>query len=297
VNRRVLTSRREVLSGLAAGLLAGSARAAPENNAAEALALLEQQSGGRIGLAALDGGSGARLERRSDERFAMCSTFKLMLAAALLARADAGSADLKKAIAYTRAELLPNSPVTQAHASAGALPLATLLQAVVEVSDNTAANLLLAQIGGPAGYTQYLRSLGDSSTRLDRNELTLNSNLPGDPRDTTTPAAMLQNLRSVLTGNALSSPAREQLLGWMRSCRTGRDRLRAYIPAGWRAGDKTGTGDNGAVNDLAIFWPPRRAPILVACYLSGSTRTTQQLSGVQARIGAVVSSEFSRHAR
>jgi beta-lactamase class A len=218
----------------------------------------------------------------------MCSTFKLMLAAAILSRVDAGALNLNGLLHYTREQLLPNSPVTSAHVAAGALSLSALAQAAVEDSDNTAANCLLGLTGGPAGYTHYLRGLGDTRTRLDRNEPGLNSNLPSDPRDTTTPAAMLADMHKVLLGAVLAQRSRTSLLSWMKNCRTGGGRLRAHLPAGWQAGDKTGTGERGAVNDLAIFWPPARAPILIACYLSESARPTDDLSPIHARIGALV---------
>lgn len=280
------------LAGLVLAARSSGLRAAADIDLGAEVAGIEHGTGGRLGLAALDVGSGRHLGHRADERFAMCSTFKLMLAAAVLSRIDSGSLRADRRIAYTEKDLLAHSPLTSARVGEGALALETLAQAVVEVSDNTAANLLLALIGGPAGYTGYLRRLGDPVTRLDRIELALNSNLAGDPRDTTTPAAMLLDMRKTLTGGALAAASRERLLGWMRNCATGRARLRAGLPAGWQAGDKTGTGDRGAVNDLAIFWPPARAPMLVACYLSDSAGTAAQLDGAQAAVGALVRRAF-----
>ncbi|MBS0393257.1 MAG: class A beta-lactamase [Proteobacteria bacterium] len=283
-------SRRAVLLGLTAGLLgpaaAGSAEAV--DGRWVAIADLEREVGGRIGLAALDTGNGRRLSHRADERFAMCSTFKLMLAAAALAQVDDGRLSLGQAIAYARSDLLPNSPACEAQASRGWLSLEEMLEAAVTVSDNTAANRLLPLVGGPPGLTAYLRALGDGRTRLDRTELELNSNAPGDPRDTTTPNAMVADLRSVLLGQRLAPASRARLVGWMRACRTGRDRLRARLPRGWEAGDKTGTGPRGAVNDVAILYPPGRAPLLVACYLTGSPAPAGELSAVHAKVGALV---------
>jgi beta-lactamase class A len=287
--------RRRLLAALGAALATARTPATtPSTDAALVqLSSLEQEIGGRIGLAALDTGSGVDLGHRADERFAMCSTFKLMLAAAVLARVDAGELHLDQTVRYGRADLLSTSPVSAAHVESGALSIEALAQAVVEVSDNTAANQLLALIGGPPGYTSYVRSIGDTHTRLDRIELALNSNLPGDARDTTLPSAMLADMTRTLTGNALSAASRERLLQWMKNCQTGRERLRAQLPAGWEAGDKTGTGARGAVNDLAILWPPKRAPILIACYLTGSERPTESLNGVHARIGALVARTLS----
>jgi len=238
----------------------------------------------------LDTANGHRLSHRADERFAMCSTFKLMLAAAILSRVDSGSLQLGQPVSFARADILPTSPMGEAHPDGGSEPLSGMLQSLIESSDNTAANRLLTLIGGPAGYTAYLRSIGDPVTRLDRMELDLNSNLPGDARDITTPHAMLEDMRRVLLGNRLSSGSRERLCQWMRDCKTGHDRLRARLPGGWEAGDKTGTGVRGAVNDLAIFFPPGRPPILIACYLSESAASREVLNSAHARIGSLVAS-------
>ena len=260
---------------------------------ADRVSAIERETGGRIGVAALDTETGVHITHRADERFAMCSTFKLMLAAAVLSCVDSGAIRLSQRLRYTADIMLSNSPITAAHLQEGALPVGMLAQPVVEVSDNTAANLLLELIGGPVGYTAYLRSLGDELTRLDRVELDLNSNLPSDPRDTTTPAAMLADMNKSLVGNSLAMHSRRKLLDWMRDCRTGRERLRAGVPTSWSAGDKTGTGGRGAVNDLAIFWPPNRRPILVACYQSDSNRSSDVLSTVHARIGAILASALT----
>jgi beta-lactamase class A len=287
-NRRVF-----VLAGLS--LLADGARlpvlAAPDVSAA--LAKLEARLGGRIGLAALDIGNGKSLSFRGDERFAMCSSFKWVLAAAILARVEQGQLSLDRFIAYDAHALLPHSPVTGAHLKQGGMTIGGLCAGMIAISDNGAANLLLKQVGGPAGYTTYLRKLSDTVTRLDRNEPTLNSNLPGDPRDTTTPNAMIGTMRRILTGDALKPASRETLLDWMRHCETGGQRLRAGLPPGWTEGDKTGTGSRGAAVDNAIVWPPRRKPILIAAYLSGSDKPVAALESAFAEIGRLVASSFA----
>jgi len=257
------------------------------------LLAMETQVGGRIGLAALDTGTGKRLSYRGEERFAMCSTFKWMLAAAVLARRDHGGDDLERRLNFGAGDLLPHSPVTAAHAAEGSLTIGELCRAVVETSDNTAANALLKFIGGPSGLTRYLRAIGDRTTRLDREELALNSNLPGDPRDTTTPTAMIATMRTLLVGEALSANSRQQLLGWLENCQTGQHRLRAGLPPAWVVGDKTGTGDKGAVNDSAIAWPPDRPPILIAAYLSGSAAPAEALEATHARLGGLVAEALS----
>lgn len=288
--------RRTFLSGSTATLLLTMIRPGRPAQAAanDELAQLEMQLGGRLGVAAIDTGSGAHLAHRGTERFALCSTFKWLLAAAILARVDRHAASLDERVSFGPHDLLPNSPVTRTAVSKGALPIRTLCEAVIEVSDNTAANALLKTLGGPPALTRYLRGLGDATTRLDRVETSLNSNQPGDPRDTTTPLAMLGTMQTVLLGDALSRDARATLMGWLKNCRTGLHRLRAGLPSDWVVGDKTGTGENGAVNDVAIAWPPGRQPLLIAAYWSESQAAPDDLDAAHARIGAIVAAAFAR---
>ena len=262
----MLLTRRSVLVG-GLGLAAAAPALGAPSSFDQTIAGVESRLGGRIGVAALDTGTGVQLAHRGDERFAMCSTFKWLLAANVLARVDRHQLKLDQTIAFSEKDVLFGSQVTKSHLADGHMTLDDTLMAAVEFSDNTAANLLLAQIGGPSAVTAYLRGIGDSITRLDRTEPELNSNLPGDPRDTTTPNAIVATMKTVLCGDALSSASRERLLGWMKGCRTGLDRLRAGLPVDWVAGDKTGTGFNGPTNDNAIAWPPGRSPILIAAYV------------------------------
>jgi beta-lactamase class A len=186
------------LAAIAFTVVLGRGAAAPQETVpapSDRLAAIEAETGGRLGVAALDSESGRRIEYRASERFAMCSTFKLLLAAAVLARVDAGHESLERRLAYGPADLLDYAPVTKARVAEGGLPVGALCAAAAGVSDNTAANLLLATLGGPEGLTRYARELGDGVTRLDRTEPALNMNAPGDPRDTTTPAAMVANLQ------------------------------------------------------------------------------------------------------
>jgi beta-lactamase class A len=254
-------------------------------------AAIERGIGGRLGVAALDTGTGRRLGYRASELFAMCSTFKLLLAGCILQRVDAGNEDLKRLAPYTEKDLLEYAPVTRAHLQQGAMAVGDLCAAAAEMSDNTAANLLLAQIGGPAGLTKFIRSLGNQVTRLDRIEPDLNSALPGDARDTTSPAAMVDSMEKLLVGDALSTTSRAQLAGWLERSTTGTKRLRAGFPAGWRAGDKTGTGSRGAVGDIGIFWPPRnlnKAPILVAAYVMEGNASADEREQAIAAVGRLV---------
>jgi beta-lactamase class A len=274
----------------AAVLLVQMLQAAPPP--AARLAALEARSGGRLGVMALDTATGRRLGYRAEERFPLCSTFKVLLAGAVLARVEKGQERMDRPIAYTKADLLDYAPVTKARAAEGRMTVEALCAAAVEASDNTAANLLLQTLGGPAGLTAFARGLGDAVTRLDRTEPTLNTALPDDPRDTTTPAAMVESLKAMLLGGGLEPESCQRLEGWMRGCTTGGDRLRAGLPAEWTVGDKTGTGDRGTVNDVAILRPPGRGPILVAAYYTGSRVPLKDRSAVLAEVGRLVAAAF-----
>ncbi|MBK6464930.1 MAG: class A beta-lactamase [Myxococcales bacterium] len=247
-------------------------------------ASIEASVGGRVGVFALDTHSGRALGHRADERFAMCSTFKWVLAAAVLSRVDRKELSLEERVPFGEADLLEYAPVTRKALASGAMSVGDLARAAVTISDNTAANLLLKKVDGPAGLTRFMRSLGDPVTRLDRDEPTLNTNEPGDPRDTTSPRAMVGLMQGLLCGDALSPAGRAQLLDWLRACETGRERLRAGAPADWSVGDKTGTGRRGAANDVAILSPPGRAPVLVAAYLSDGPAPTPTLAAAHADI-------------
>ena len=249
---------------------------------------VERASGGRLGVAVLhpDG----RVDgHRADERFPMCSTFKWLAAAYVLSRVDRGEERLDRRIPFGADALRAHSPVTSLHVGAG-MTLAELCHATVTVSDNAAGNLILASFGGPEGLTRYARSLGDTVTRLDRWEPELNEARPGDPRDTTTPRAMARLLHAHLLGNALSPAGRAQLAGWLEASKTNGQRLRADLPAGWRMGSKTGTGAQGTTNDVGIFWPPGRPPVVVAAYLTASKANEAARNGAIAQVARHVTS-------
>jgi len=264
---------------------------AVSTHASASFASIEERVGGRVGVFAIDTGDGRQLAHRADERFAMCSTFKWVLAAAVLSRVDREELSLSDRVPYGPTDLLEYAPVCRNQLAEGAMTIEALAQAAVTVSDNTAANLLLGKIDGPAGLTSFIRGTGDAVTRLDRNEPNLNENAPGDPRDTTSPRAMASLMRHVLCGDTLSAPSRERLLGWLRACDTGKDRLRAGLPQGWTAGDKTGTGSRGAFNDVAIVWPPGRAPIIIAAYLSDGSADTKTRTKAHADIAGFVAAQ------
>lgn len=261
--------RRNLIQA-AAGLFAGvpAWATAQQKSDGRPWKAIEAASGGRLGVAVLHTADGRVEGQRLDERFPMCSTFKWLAAARVLARVDAGEESLDRRIAYGRDVLLPHSPVTEKHVGEG-MTLGALCEATITVSDNAAANLILGTYGGPAALTRYARSLGDRVSRLDRTEPELNQAAPGDPRDTSSPRAMAGLLRTALLGNALSPKSREQLARWLEATSTNGKRLRADLPAGWRMGSKTGTGARGTTNDVGIFWPPSgAAPIVVAVFLT-----------------------------
>lgn len=290
----MIAARRAVLAGAAALVapLGHRAAAAPAPDAAMArIAAIEQRHGGRLGVAMLDTASGQSVLHRPDERFAMCSTFKLLAAAAVLRRVDAGDERLDRMVPYGAEDLLAYAPVTKTHVGEGGMRLGALCAAAIDWSDNTAANLILRTLGGPAGWTRYVRSLGDAVTRLDRDEPTLNTAIAGDPRDTTSPRAMLDDMRAVLLGTQLSPASRAQLADWLIADRVGGPRLRAGLPASWRVGDKTGSGDNATANTLAILWPPARAPILVAVYYTGGPGSADARNAVHAEIGRLIATQ------
>jgi len=260
------------------------------DGAAARLAALERRHGGRLGVSILDTGNGRRVAHRGDERFLMCSTNKLLAVAAVLARVDRGTERLDRRIVFGREAVLSYAPVTRHHVGAPGMSVAELCRAAITLSDNTAANLLLASLGGPAGATAFARGIGDALTRFDRIEPELNVGGPGDLRDTTTPDAMLASMRKVLLGNVLAEASRGQLLAWLRASVTGTDKLRAGVPAGWTVGDKTGSGFRNETNDVAILMPPQRKPLLVTAYYAGSPADAATRDAVLVDVGRIAAS-------
>jgi len=234
---------------------------------------IEASVGGRLGVAVLDTATGELTGQHLAERFPMCSTFKFLAAALVLARVDAGQERLDRRVVVRPEALLKWAPISRKHVGGAGMTMAELCEAAITVSDNTAANLLLASFGGPAAVTAFARRIGDTETRLDRTEPTLNEAIPGDPRDTSTPRAMAQTLRGVMLGDVLSAAGRAQIVRWMSANKTGDHRLRAGVPSDWRVADKTGTGDRGSTNDIGLLWPPRGAPRVVVTYLTDCKAT------------------------
>ena len=283
---------RRALLGAAALLLPTPAGAADEayDTPGRRFMAMEKQRGLRINVAALDTGSGNSIFYRESERVLMCSTFKVMLVAATLARVDSGKERLDRVIRYQKSDLLEYAPETTKNLARG-MSVRELCAAAVTLSDNTAANLLFAGVDGPAGLTRFARSLGDSRTRFDRIEVALN--VPDGELDTTTPSAMLANLKGLLLDDTLSPASRQQLTDWMIACATGMTRLRAGLPSGWRAGDKTGSGGVGQLNDIAILWPPgARKPVLVCAYSQGNKPDDAVDDHTLADVGKVIAERF-----
>ena len=288
-----MITRRHLLSLSIAAALAAPAEAA---RAERELKAIQKAIGGRLGVHALDSQSGKRFGIDENSRYAMASTFKLLLAAALLWQVDRGAFGIERTLPISPDNLLPTSPVVEAQIKAGAttMTLRELCSAIVTVSDNAAANILLTGIGGPQALTTFLRNIGDNVTRVDRAEPNLNSNNVGDPRDTTTPRAMIDTLLRIFTQEVLSIRSRALLIEWLESAKTGLDRVRAGIPKSWEVGDKTGTGENSAVNDLVIAFPPNRRPVFVAVYMSDSTQALEKLTAAHVQIGELVAQEFAQ---
>jgi beta-lactamase class A len=267
---------------LSAGL---AARPALAREVSAELRAIEARVGGRLGLCAGRPGREPIVAWRSDERFLMCSTFKALAVSAVLARVDAGRERLDRWIAYGRGDLLEYAPTATANLAKGGMSLGELCAAAVELSDNTAANLILASLGGPPAVTGYIRSLGDGVTRLDRTEPTLNDPGPlGDLHDTTTPASMAGLWRTILLGHALSPASRRRLMDWLEACQTGPARLKSITPAGWRIGHKTGAGST-TIGDVAILTRPGRPPILIAAYLDAPGQLDHPHDDAIARAG------------
>ncbi|UTY59741.1 class A beta-lactamase [Massilia sp. erpn] len=291
-------TRRHYLLAAGAALLCPSsllfaAPVTPSIATAEAqLAALEQAAGGRLGVAAWRSDSAKRIGHRSEERFPLCSTFKAMLAAAVLARSANDEELLGKSVRYRADELVTYSPVTEKHVDEG-MTVAALCAATLQYSDNSAANFLMRMIGGPQAVTAYMRSIGNPAFQLERWETELNTAIPGDTRDTASPASMARSLQALLLGDALPAPQRRQLDTWMRGNTTGDQRIRAGVPAGWSVADKTGAGAHGTVNDIGTAYPPSGAPIVIAVYYTREQKdapTNQEIIAAATRIvmGALV---------
>ena len=258
-----MIDRRMLMTGLPLLAAAAPDRFSPLRRAITAV---ERSAGGPIGISLLDTHTGERFGHRANDRFPLCSTFKLLLAARLLHGADKGQWAMTERLPVTKADMLFNAPFTEKRIG-GTASLLELAQAMAVLSDNPAANIALAKVGGPAALTAWLRSIADQTTRIDRNEPEMNNETLGDPRDTTTPTAMLATSRALVEGRILSPAARRTLFGWMQASKTADTMIRAALPPGWQEANKTGAGSWRARNIVSVITPPGRKPIWVAAYL------------------------------
>lgn len=259
-----------------------------EDNVEKQLADLEKKIGGRLGVSVLDTETNISLGYRETERFPLCSTYKLLAAGFVLSRVDSGAEKLDRRITFGKDVLVTYSPVTEKHVDADGMTIAELCDAAITMSDNTAGNLLLDSLGGPPALTAWLRTIGDTETRLDRKETELNEAKKDDPRDTTTPDSMLDTVGALTLGDTLSDASRDKLSGWMAANTTGNERLRAGLPKEWKVGDKTGTGNNGSAADVAVIWPADRGPLLIAAYVTEATAPIDAINAVFAEVGKIV---------
>jgi beta-lactamase class A len=281
-----MTTRRKFIIGtgaLAASGIFCAARALDRGVLRTEIDRIAAECGGRLGVSIFDTQNQEPFNHKGDDRFPMCSTFKFLAAAAVLKRVDEEKEQLGRLIPVTSGDVVPGSSRITAPVPGG-LTVGELCETALIYSDNTAGNLILASLGGPQAIGEFARTLGDTMSRLDRNEPTLNESVPGDPRDTTTPNAMLRSMQTLLIGEILSGRSKKQLTQWLLGNKTGATRLSAGLPVGWRIGDKTGTGERGSTNDIAIIWPPDRGPILVAVYFTESQATPERRNATVADV-------------
>lgn len=256
------------------------------------LAKLEQGANGRLGIAMINTANGTKILYRGGQRFPFCSTFKFMLAAAVLGQSQSQPNLLDKHINYHESDLLSYAPVTRKNLARG-MTVSELCAATIQYSDNTAANLLIKELGGLAAVNQFARSIGDHTFRLDRWEPDLNTSLPNDPRDTTTPAAMAASMNKLVLGDVLRPAQRNQLVAWLKGNTTGDATIRAGAPAGWVVGDKTGSGDYGTTNDIAVLWPTQGAPIILVVYFTQREKEAKPRRDVLASATKIILSQLS----
>ena len=251
------------------------------------LAELEKSTGGRLGVVLINTADNSKIIYRGDERFPMCSTSKVMAASAILKQSETQTGLLNQRVEIKKSDLVNYNPITEKHLDGG-MTIAELTDATLRYSDNTAMNKLIAQLGGPAKVTQFARSIGDKTFRLDRTEPTLNTAIPGDERDTTTPAAMARTLQNLTLDNALAEPQRKQLVEWMKKNTTGGASIRAGLPTTWTVADKTGSGSYGTTNDIAVIWPENQPPVVLVTYFTQPQKEAKSRNNVLAAAAKIV---------
>lgn len=273
----------------ATAVLCGAA-SAEEDPVLQAAQQAERQLSARVGVAVLDSGTGRRWHYRADERFPMASTGKTLVCAALLGQ---GRSARNQSIQLRQSDILSYAPVTR-ELVGQSVSASELCAITMRTSDNTAVNAVLNVVGGPEAVTTFLRRIGDATTRLDRDEPTLNESTPGDPRDTTTPLAMQETLTALVLGTALNEESRSQLKAWLLSNEVGGPLLRAGLPQDWKVADRTGAGGYGTRGVAGIMWPPERPPIVAAIYLTETEATMDERNAAIAAIGQAIVTATTR---
>lgn len=260
----------------------------------KALAKLELDTGGRLGISVINTADNSHIQYRAEERFPMCSTFKVMVVSAILKRNMTEDNLLQQRITYRKKDLVTYSPLTEKHLNEG-MTVSSLCEAALQYSDNTAANLLMKIVGGPAGVTEFARSIGDETFRVDRWETELNSAIPGDLRDTSTPDAMAKSLQQIVLGDVLAKPQREQLQIWLKGNKTGGASIKAGVPEEWIVADKTGSGNYGTTNDIAVLWPSEsEQPIVMAVYFTHHIKNAPGRKDVIASAAHIITNELKK---
>ncbi|MFD4353174.1 class A beta-lactamase [Nocardia sp. NPDC058518] len=262
------------------------------SSTAPSFAEMEAKYGARLGLSVVDTGSDTTVNYREGERFPMASTFKGLACGALLQAHPLSTGYFDQVIHYTAADIVVNSAETEKHIDTG-MTVSAICHAAITVSDNTAGNLILRLLGGPAGFTAFLRTLGDHVSRLDRWEPELNTAIPGDERDTTTAAALVADYRALVLGTALADPERAQLTDWLLASATGAKRIKAGLPADWKVGDKTGTPAYGSALDVAVAWPPGRAPLVLAVLTTKPEQNAEPSNELVAEVTKIAVGEIN----
>jgi beta-lactamase class A len=257
----------------------------PASHINRELAKLENKYDARLGVYAIDTGTNQKVSYRPNERFAYASTYKALAAGAILQHHSIDQ--LNELVTYDSEDIVSYSPVTQLHVDTG-MTLQEVMEAAVRYSDNTAGNLLLEKLGGPEGFETALRKIGDHVTQVDRYETDLNSAIPGDKRDTSTAKALATSLQAFAVSDLLPTEKRTILTDWMRGNTTGDALIRAGAPTGWEVDDKSGAGSYGTRNDIAIVWPPNRAPIVIAVLSSRDTQNATYDNALIAEAAKVV---------
>lgn len=266
------------------------------NTIEEQLNTLEKYSQGRLGVALINTEDNSQITYRGEERFAMASTSKVMAVAAVLKASEKQAGLLDKNITIKKSDLVAYSPITEKHLTTG-MTLAELSAATLQYSDNTAMNKILDYLGGPAKVTQFARSINDVTYRLDRKEPELNTAIHGDPRDTTSPIAMAKSLQALTLGDALGQSQRQQLVTWLKGNTTGDNSIKAGLPKHWVVGDKTGSGDYGTTNDIAVIWPENHAPLILVVYFTQQEQDAKYRKDIVAQAAEIVTRKLSNPSR